>query len=98
MKIEEIDKNFKTADLGGTPVNFYNACTAPFVIEGFAWRKDGETTFYRLPRKFTKDDVNEGALYLANNTSGGVVRFRTNSPYIAIRAKLVYSADMNHMP
>ena len=35
MKIEEIDKNFKTADLGGTPVNFYNACTAPFVIEGF---------------------------------------------------------------
>ena len=98
MKIEEIDKNFKTADLGGTPVNFYNACTAPFVIEGFAWRKDGETTFYRLPRNFTKDDVNEGALYLANNTSGGMIRFRTNSPYIAIRAKLVYSADMNHMP
>ena len=98
MKIEDIDKNFKPADLGGKPVNFYNAAAAPFVIEGFAWRKEGENTFFRLPRNFTKDDVNEGALYLANNTSGGAIRFRTDSDYIAIRAKLVDPGDMSHMP
>jgi len=96
MKIEDIDKNFKVAKLGDTPVNFYNAHAAPFVIEGFPWRKDGDTAFYRLPRGIK--DVNDGAMWLANQTSGGAVRFRTDSKYIAIRAKLVYSSDMNHMP
>lgn len=98
MKIEDIDKNFKTAELEGQPIRFYNAHTAPFSVEGFPWRNDGDLTFFRLPRTLTKDEVNEGALYLCNNTAGGVIRFRTNSKYVAIRAKLVYSGDMNHMP
>lgn len=98
MKIEDIDKNFKTAELDGKPVRFYNAHVAPFSVEGFPWRNEGDLTFYRLPRNLTADDVNEGALYLSHNTAGGVIRFRTNSKYIAIRAKLVYSGDMNHMP
>lgn len=98
MKIEEIDKNFKTAELGGNPIRFYNAHVAPFSVEGFPWRKEGELTFYRLPRELTTAEVNEGALWLANQTAGGAIRFRTDSKYIAIRAKLVYSSDMNHMP
>lgn len=96
MKIEEIDKNFKAAELNGQPVHFYNAHAAPFSVEGFPWRKKGELTFYRLPRNIK--DVNEGALWLAHQTSGGAIRFRTDSKFIAIRAKLVYSSDMNHMP
>jgi len=96
VKIETIDRNFKTADLGGKPVRFFSAHSAPFVIEGFPWRKEGDLTFYRLPRDIK--DVNDGAMWLANQTSGGAIRFRTDSRYIAIRAKLVYSSDMNHMP
>ena len=96
MKIEDIDKNFKAATVGDAPVNFYSAHAAPFVIEGFPWRKEGDLTFYRLPRDIK--DVNDGAMWLSNQTSGGAVRFRTDAKYIAIRAKLVYSSDMNHMP
>lgn len=98
MKIEEIDKNFKAATIGSEKILFHNACTVPFSVEGFPWRPEGSLTFYRLPRTLTKDQVNEGALWLANQTAGGAIRFRTDSPKIAIRAKLVYSSDMNHMP
>ncbi len=96
MKIDEIDKNFKTAEVGGTPIKFFNAHVAPFSVEGFPWRKEGDLTFFRLPRDIK--DVNDGAMWLANQTSGGAIRFRTDSNVIAIRAKLVYSSDMNHMP
>lgn len=98
MKIEEIDRNFKAATIGSEKILFRNACAAPFSVEGFPWRTEGDLTFYRLPRTFTKAQVNEGALWLANQTSGGAIRFRTGSPKIAIRTKLVYSSDMNHMP
>ena len=97
MKIEDIDKNFKASSIGDTPVLFLNALKAPFVLEGFPFRKkDGP--LYRLPTKLTKTQVNEGALWLAHQTSGGAVRFRTDSKFIAVRATLEYSSDMNHMP
>ncbi len=99
MKLEEIDKNFKTAEIGGTEIRFYNAHTDPFVIEGFAWRNHGDKTFYRLPLEMAdSEDINEGARWLAHQTTGGTIRFRTDSPVIAIRADLVDSSDMNHMP
>ncbi len=99
MKIEEIDRNFKTADLGGTAVNFYDAHTAPFEIRGFAWHDPADKTFYRFPPELAESpEINEGARWLAHQTSGGTVRFRTDSPFVAIRADLKYSSDMNHMP
>ncbi len=101
MKIEDIDKNFKASTLDGMTLNFYDTYKAPFEIEGFPWfeNKPGEE-FYRLPHYMIdkKDEINEGALWLCHQTPGGAVRFRTNSSVIAIRAKLVYSSDMNHMP
>lgn len=99
MKIEEIDKNFKTAEIGGAPIRFFNAIVPPFVLEGFAWHTPGKPSFYRLPENIlTTEQVNEGALWLAHNTPGGAIRFRTDAKTIALRAKLVYSSDMNHMP
>lgn len=98
MNIEKIDKNFKQAKIGDTELHFYDATKAPFSLEGFPWRKEDETGFFRLPRTLTKNEVNEGALYLCNHTTGGAIRFRSNSNIIAIRAKLKDSSDMNHMP
>ena len=98
MDIEKIDKNFKQAKIGDLELHFFDGTKAPFSLEGFPWRKDDEVGFFRLPRNLTKEQVNEGALFLCNHTSGGAIRFRTNSRVIAIRAQLKYSSDMNHMP
>ena len=95
--IKEIDSNFKAATVGDLAVNYYNALEAPFAVEGFAWRAPGGA-LYRLPESFTNREINDGALYLAHNTAGGAIRFRSDSPYIVLRSKLAYSGDMNHMP
>ncbi len=97
MKIEEIDKNFKTASVGDVQVCYFNALEKPFVLEGFPWRKPGGK-LYRIPEEFTENEVNAGVLELAYHTAGGAVRFCTDSKVIALRAKLWHSCDMNHMP
>jgi hypothetical protein len=97
MKIEEIDQNFQTDKVGNLDVCYYDALKAPFELEGFPWR-DPALIFNRLPSAFTEKDVNAGALALARHTAGGVVRFRSDSPYLTLRAVLAYSSDMNHMP
>lgn len=95
-KIEDIDKNFTVAKVGNREVKYFDALKPPFALEGFAWfGKDKK--LYRLPSELTKDQVNSGALFLSNHTSGGAIRFRTDSPYIVLKATLVHSSDMNHM-
>ncbi len=97
MKIELIDKNFQTAKLGNLDVCYYDALKQPFALEGFPWR-DPALIFNRLPATFTEKDVNAGALSLAKHTTGGAIRFRTDSAYLTLRTILAYSCDMNHMP
>ena len=96
-QITDIDKNFRTAKVNNLKVNYHNALIAPFVVEGFPWEKTG-MTFFRIPPDFTKKEVTGGTLWLARLTAGGAIRFRSDSPYITLRAELAYSADMNHMP
>ena len=94
--ISKIDSNFKAVTVDGRETVYYDTENAPFVFEGLAWNTPPD--YYRLPRNFTKDDVNDGALELSNHTAGCCVRFKSDSPFLAIRAKLAHSADMNHMP
>lgn len=98
MDISKIDKNFSTTRIDDIDVEYFNIKEQPFAIEGLAWMRENNNDFYRLPRTLTEKDVNPGALHLANHTTGAAVRFRTDSPIIALRAKLAYSYDMNHMP
>ncbi len=99
MKIEDIDSNFKPATVGDKEVHYLNAIQAPFSLEGFPWGDPAKGEFFRLPGDLTEADVNHGALWNGHhNASGGAVRFRTDSPFIAIRAALSDSGDMNHMP
>ena len=97
MKIEEIDRNFRTATLDNKEVVYFDALKQPFALEGFPWYGQ-HRKLNRLPAYLTKEDVNEGALYLAQHTAGGAIRFRTNSRRIALKATLENSSDMNHMP
>jgi len=69
---------------------------APMQLTGFAWfAKD--RVYNRLPRNFGKpfrDPVEE----LATHTAGGQIRFRTDSPQVAVRVKLTGAHNMDHMP
>ncbi len=97
-KIEEIDKNFKSDDLGDKELVFHSVpdgCDA-FELTGFGWYNE-EKEFCRLPRK-TSVEINEGPKILSWHTSGGMIRFRTNSRTIGISAELRSSEDMSHMP
>lgn len=100
MDISEIDPNFKTAEVGGKPVQYVDVLKGggPFRITGFPWRK-ADGSLYRVPETLTEKEVNGGVLVLAHHTSGGQISFRTDSTYIALRADLNEKpSDMNHMP
>ena len=94
-----VDPNFKAAEVGGEPVEYVNAMAGgPFRMTGFPWQ-DAEGLPRRLPADMTVKDVNEGAIFLSQHTSGGQIAFRTDSRYIAIRADInVAPHDMGHMP
>ena len=80
------------------PVEFRNAFEPPFALTGFPWRgPKGELR--RLPVTITAADLQKGefAADHAWHTSGGEVRFRTDSGRVAVRAELYQIYEKNHM-
>lgn len=67
----------------------------PIEITGFAVKERGK--FYRLPESII-DKVNDGVTGLATHSAGGCLRFRTDSPQIAVKVTLLYTGGMSHMP
>lgn len=60
----------------------------PFALEGFYWRKPGEP-LWRFPASVLNDPaVNPTAREKGRNTSGGLLRFRTDSRAMAVRATI----------
>lgn len=86
--ISEVDKNFVSLKVNYDDIKYHNILNAPFVIDGLY--KPNETgVFTRLPMEFMeRDDLNDTAKIVMTNTSGGRVRFVTDSPYIALYVKL----------
>ncbi len=83
--LEQIDPNFKVeATIGKDDVTFYDVRKAPFKVYGLIY-EDGR--FRRLPKSVAAA-TNEGVLALHSKTTGGRVRFKTNSPYVAIHAEM----------
>lgn len=80
----QYDDNMKIAEAISKPdVQFYNVDGEPFSIHG-VWR-DGES-YCRVPLEVAKN-VSKGILDSRGNTAGGRVRFKTDSPYIAIKVE-----------
>lgn len=91
--ISEIDKNFKIeTKLNKDDIVFYDVKKEPFKIYGI-FHEDGK--FRRLPEEVAKT-VSEGVHYLSANTAGGRVRFKTDSQYVAINAKMGVIGKMPH--
>ena len=84
MNIEEIDKNLKATPIKETDVVWKDAKEKPFSLHGVFY--SGEEQLYRRMPKEIADNVSWSVGGLSKHTSGGRIRFRTDSPYVAIRA------------
>ena len=93
MNIAEIDKNFAVqTEINKTDIRYYDALEDPFRIYGVYYH---EGKFRRLPEEVAKT-VSDGVLRLHSHTAGGRLRFRTNSPYVAIVAEMPIIGKMAH--
>lgn len=93
-KIQEIDTNFKNKNVARADMKLYNVHEKPFRLYGLYKPENG---FRRIPEDVAKSTSN-GVYLLSTNTSGGRVRFKTDSEYIAIKALMPSSTVMPHMP
>ncbi len=85
MKLSEVDKNFAvSASIHKDGMVFLDADDQPFCVYG-VYRENGK--YRRMPEEVAKT-VTPGFYTLHSNTAGGRVRFRTDSPKIAIIAKM----------
>lgn len=94
---EQFDRNFREAKVGDLEVHYFNALNKPFELNGFPWRR-ADGTLNRLPEGLDPKKINGYARYASHHTPGGTIRFRTDSPYMTIRATYRSFSDMSHMP
>lgn len=97
MKIEDLDKNFKVkTNIKREDLEFYSGSSPLFLLYGIKY--DNEVGYYRIDYSIA-ESIAESIRYFAPMTAGGRIRFKTNSPFIAIAAtmpkfKLPHMADI----
>jgi len=94
MDISKIDNNFaERCDVTDkSDIRFYDADSSPFTVHG-VFKENG---FYRRMPEDVAKKISVGVYALHTNTAGGRVRFKTNSPYVAIRAEMNCVGKMPH--
>ena len=91
--LSKIDTNFEIkTTIKKEGLRFFDPRKAPFSLHGLFY-KDGN--FRRLPEEVARA-TSQGVFELHTFTSGGRIRFRTNSSYIAIHAKMPIIGRMSH--
>lgn len=94
MDISAIDKNLKIeTQISKEDIIWLNAAESPFELYGAV----GSEPYIRMPADVA-EKVSPGVLGLSKNTAGLRLRFRTNSPYIAIHVKWQGLTRFSHMP
>lgn len=94
--IEKLDSNMSIDQFKDEGFQWHNLKDLPQMVFGFPWF-NREKIYRRLPRN-PKYEIPEMVDMLAYCTSGGQIRFYTDSRRVAIRVKLAGSANMVHMP
>lgn len=93
QNIAAIDSNFKVdTELKINDIKFLNINQPPFKIYGVFYEAG---KYRRLPENIAVT-VNDGVYSFHAHTAGGRVRFKTNSPYIAIHVKMPNIIKMPH--
>ena len=91
-----IDKNMIVNEtIGDFEVIWRDAKDAPFKIYGL-YEPKSQPVYRRLPPEVA-EATSKGVAALSRETSGGRVRFSTDSPYIAIRAKYKAVGRSSHL-
>ena len=81
----QVDKNMIVpTKISVEGIKFYDIDDSPFKIYG-VWR-DGDM-YYRVPRPVA-ETVSKNIIQKCSQTAGGRVRFKTNSPYVAVKLDL----------
>lgn len=94
QNIAEIDTNFKIdPNVARERIIFHNANGDPFKVHGLIY-ENGQ--YRRFPEAVAKT-VSDGVYSLHTCTAGGRLRFKTDSPYIAVYAKMPNPCHMPHM-
>lgn len=93
--ISKVDKNFVVeTDLKETDIVFYDVKQNDFCLFGIYY--DGDC-YRRMPRSVA-EQISEGTVTLHVHTAGGRLRFRTDSPYVAISVNMPQCLTSPHMP
>lgn len=96
MDISKIDSNFSVkCESDKTDAVWHDVRKEPFKIYGL-YEPETQVPFIRMPQSVA-ETVNEGVEHLAFYTAGGRVRFKTDSPYIAITSQMALTDKMSHM-
>lgn len=96
--ISTVDKNFAVSSgIDGSETVFCDVTKTEAEIFGVIPPKNGRDKFRRMP-KDVAEAVSDGVKVLHSNTAGGRIRFRTDSPFIAVRAELPTVVRFPHMP
>ncbi len=97
MNIEKIDKNFLQNNRSAeSEMTEYEIPQSPFKLYGIFY-DDNEKRFMRIP-KTVAENTSEGCAFLMRHTSGGRLKFSTDSDTISIKATYDYIFEMSHMP
>lgn len=95
LDISKIDKNFAiNTNIENEDIQFYNVDERPFKIYGI-FKENGK--YRRMPEKIAKE-VSSGVYALHTHTAGGRIRFKTDSPYIAVNVQMDGIGRMTHFP
>ena len=95
MNIEKLDKNMKVnTKIQEKNLCVYNIDDEPFELLGV--QRDGDI-YVRMDLSVAKS-VSQSVYDLAKHTSGGRVRFKTDSKFIALFCKVPAVGTMRHMP
>ena len=97
MRIDAIDKNLVVeTEVTEPDLIWFNIEDAPFEICGVKFEEE-EGFYTRMPRE-AAERVSTGVLGSRKFTTGGRVRFRTDSKFIAIKAVTRNMEPFSHMP
>lgn len=95
MRISDIDENFKVEGESAPDVVWHAVTEAPLTLSG-VYYEEAEKRFRRMPDAVA-ETVSFGVRILSVHTAGGMLRFATDSSYIALKVSAPGGYLMTHI-
>lgn len=96
MDISKADPRLAATGIDGVKIEWINSHDERISLHG-VYFDEKENLYMRVPDEVSAATGNEGLYFLTRMTSGGRLRFVTNSKFIAIKAAIPAYGVMSHM-